>query len=58
METYVHILLVLLYDFVTNRILILNILHYFVNFMVVLAEPRLITYIHVVGTTGKQVSDA
>ena len=58
METYVHILLVLLYDFVTDGILILNILHCLVNVMFVLAEPQFITYICVVGTKGKQMSDA
>ena len=55
---YVHILLVLLYDYMIDGILILNVLHCFVNFMFVLAEHRLITYIRVIGTKGKQVPDA
>ena len=55
---YVHILLVLLYDYMIYGILILNVLHCFVNFMFVLAEPRLITYIRVVGIKGKHVPDA
>ena len=56
MKIYVHILLH--YDFVTDGIFILNILHCFVNFMFVLTESWLINYIRVVGTKGKQVSDA
>ena len=55
---YVHILLVLLYDYEMDEILILNVLHCFVNFMFLLAKSRLITYIRVVGTEGKQIPDA
>ena len=58
MQIYVQILLVFQYDYENDRIFILNVLHYFVKIMFVLAKPRLITYIHVVGTKGKQVSDA
>ena len=54
---YVHILLVLLYDYMIDGILILDVLHCFVEIMFVLAEPRLITYIRVLGTKGKQVSN-
>ena len=58
MKTYVHILLILQYDYGNDGKFILNIFHCFVKIMFVLAEPRLIIYISVVGTKSKQLSDA